>query len=49
VAAVTASVTPGERERVVQAGFNAYIAKPIDVASFAEQVDKLSGKVTTPT
>src|SRR5215831_19457316 len=30
VAAVTASVTPGERERVVAAGFNAYIAKPID-------------------
>ena len=49
VAAVTASVTPGERERVVAAGFNAYIAKPIDVASFGEQVDKLSGKVDTPT
>ena len=45
VAAVTASVTPGERDRVVAAGFNAYIAKPIDVASFGEQVDKLSGKV----
>ena len=43
VAAVTASVTPGERERVVAAGFNAYIAKPIDVASFGDQVDRLSG------
>jgi CheY-like chemotaxis protein len=49
VAAVTASVTPGERDRVVAAGFNAYISKPIDVASFSEQVDKLSGKVGTPT
>jgi len=49
VAAVTASVTPGERDRVVAAGFNAYIAKPIDVASFAEEVDKLSGKVGAPT
>jgi|KBSMisStandDraft_5_1062788.scaffolds.fasta_scaffold76229_2 CheY-like chemotaxis protein len=49
VAAVTASVTPGERDKVVQAGFNAYIAKPIDVASFGEQVDKLSGKVDAPT
>ena len=46
VAAVTASVTPGERERVVAAGFNAYIAKPIDVASFGEQVDKLAGKAS---
>jgi two-component system, cell cycle response regulator DivK len=49
VAAVTASVPPGEREKVVAAGFNAYIAKPIDVASFGEQVDKLSGKVGAPT
>jgi CheY-like chemotaxis protein len=45
VAAVTASVTPTERERVVAAGFNAYIAKPIDVATFAETVDKLAGRV----
>ena len=45
VAAVTASVTPGEREKVVAAGFNAYIAKPIDVMSFGDQVDKLAGKV----
>jgi CheY-like chemotaxis protein len=41
VAAVTASVTPGERERVVAAGFNAYISKPIDVTSFAETVDRM--------
>jgi CheY-like chemotaxis protein len=45
VAAVTASVTPTERDRVVAAGFNAYISKPIDVMSFGEQVDKLAGKV----
>ena len=45
VAAVTASVTPGERERVVAAGFNAYISKPIDVMSFGEQIDKLAGRV----
>jgi two-component system cell cycle response regulator DivK len=48
VAAVTASVTPSERERVVAAGFNAYIAKPIDVMSFGEMVDKLAGKVGSP-
>jgi CheY-like chemotaxis protein len=40
VIAVTASVTPGERERVVAAGFNGYVAKPIDVATFGEIVDR---------
>jgi CheY-like chemotaxis protein len=48
VAAVTASVTPSEREKVAAAGFNAYIAKPIDVMSFGEMVDKLAGKVGSP-
>ena len=40
VVAVTASVTPGERERVVAAGFNGYVAKPIDVSTFGEMVDR---------
>ena len=44
VVAVTASVTPGERERVISAGFNSYISKPIDVANFGDMVDKLLGK-----
>ena len=44
VIAVTASVTPGERERVVAAGFSAYIAKPIDVDKFGETIEKLVGK-----
>lgn len=44
VVAVTASVTPGERDRVVAAGFNGYISKPIDVANFGDMVDKLLGK-----
>lgn len=49
VVAVTASVTPNERDRVVAAGFNAYISKPIDVMSFGDQVDKLAGRViSTP-
>lgn len=43
VAAVTASVTPSERERVISAGFNAYIAKPIDVESFGPEIDRLIG------
>jgi two-component system cell cycle response regulator DivK len=44
VIAVTASVTPSERERVVCAGFNAYISKPIDVATFGPMVDKAMGR-----
>lgn len=46
VVAVTASVTPSERERVVAAGFNAYIPKPIDVATFGPLIDKVMGKET---
>lgn len=38
VVAVTASVTPGERDRVVAAGFNGYVSKPIDVATFGDMV-----------
>lgn len=39
VVAVTASVTPGERDKVVAAGFNGYVSKPIDVTTFGEMVD----------
>jgi len=44
VVAVTASVTPSEREKVVAAGFTAYVAKPIDVDKFGELVDRIVGK-----
>lgn len=40
VIAVTASVTPGERDRVVAAGFNGYVSKPIDVGTFGDLVDR---------
>ena len=40
VIAVTASVTSGERERVIAAGFNGYISKPIDVATFGDTIDR---------
>jgi two-component system cell cycle response regulator DivK len=44
VVAVTASVTSSEREKVMSAGFTAYVAKPIDVDSFGELVERLVGK-----
>ena len=44
VIAVTASVTPGERERVVAAGFNGYISKPIEVSTFIGTMEKLIRK-----
>ena len=40
VIAVTASVTPGEREKVMAAGFNAYVGKPIDIDAFGALVDR---------
>jgi two-component system cell cycle response regulator DivK len=36
--ALTASVMTGDRERFDQAGFDGFIAKPIEVKSFPEQV-----------
>jgi two-component system cell cycle response regulator DivK len=47
VIAVTASVTPGEREKVVEAGFNAYVGKPIDVEEFGALVDRFMPKETS--
>jgi len=44
VVAVTASVTPSERDKVMAAGFTAYVAKPIDVDKFGELVDRIVGK-----
>jgi two-component system cell cycle response regulator DivK len=44
VLAVTASVTPSERERVEAAGFNGYLGKPIDINAFNEMVDRVTGR-----
>jgi CheY-like chemotaxis protein len=49
VIAVTASVTAGERERVVAAGFSAYVSKPIDVETFGDMVDRMiAGRGSAP-
>jgi|SRR4051812_1443795 two-component system cell cycle response regulator DivK len=44
VVAVTASVTTSERDRVVAAGFNGYLSKPIDVATFGDAVESFVAK-----
>ena len=43
VAAVTANAMKGDRERLLEAGFDEYIAKPVDVAAFPAQVRRLAG------
>lgn len=45
VAAVTASAMQGERERLLAAGFDAYISKPIDTRMFAQVVEELAARV----
>ena len=48
VVALTAHAMTGDRERAMQAGFDGYITKPIDIRAFPEQVSRaLAGEVPT--
>jgi CheY-like chemotaxis protein len=40
IVAVTASAMVGDREQIAAAGFDGYIAKPIDPERFIEQVER---------
>src|SRR5205809_642918 len=40
VVALTAHAMPGDRERALDAGFDGYITKPIDVRTFAAEVTR---------
>ena len=42
VVAVTASAMLGDRERAIAAGFDSYIAKPINLGEVRKQVESLS-------
>jgi CheY-like chemotaxis protein len=41
IVAFTAHAMVGDRERALKAGFDGYLSKPIDVATFAEEVAEL--------
>ena len=44
VMAFTASVTPADRDRVMRAGFNAFVSKPIEIRDFLATVKRLLGE-----
>jgi len=41
VVAFTASVTPSDRNRITQAGFSAFVSKPIDLKQFLATVKRM--------
>ena len=43
VVAVTAFAMPGDRERLLDAGFDGYLAKPIDVRTFVDALEGVLG------
>lgn len=48
VVALTAHAMPGDREKVLAAGFDGYIAKPIDVRTFPDEIARYLTSSTSP-
>jgi len=46
--AVTASAMVGDRARVIEAGFDGYISKPIDPETFVAQIEGYLARKATP-
>ena len=46
VVAFTASVTPGDRKSIGDAGFDGFLSKPINLKEFVETVRRLAGEPT---
>ena len=42
--AVTAYAMQGDRERILSAGFDGYLSKPVNAACLAEELDRLLGE-----
>lgn len=48
VVALTAHAMPGDREKALAAGFDGYIAKPIDVRTFPSEVARYLSSAAPP-
>jgi CheY-like chemotaxis protein len=48
VVALTAHAMPGDREKVLAAGFDGYIPKPIDVRTFPEEIARFISSAASP-
>ena len=48
VLALTAHAMSGDRERAIQAGFDGYITKPIDIRTFPDQVNAALSRAPAP-
>lgn len=48
VIAVTAHAMAGDRDRVLKAGFDAYISKPFDIMTFMEVIKKIVDQLALP-